>query len=128
MKSVSILTLLSIFALSPLLAPGYFWGAHDARHSVYFLFEFNRAIADGILFPRWLPDFTFGYGYPFFNINSPLAYFAGELFVKLGVDFVPATKLVFGLAILGSGWAMFGFVRRSLGARAALLSVLVSVD
>lgn len=127
MKALSILSLLSIFALSPLLAPGYFWGAHDARHSVYFLFEFNRSIADGILFPRWLPDFSFGYGYPFFNINSPLAYFVGEIFVKLGVDFVSATKLVFGLAIVGSGWAMFGFVRRSLGERAALLAGLVYI-
>ena len=127
MKSLSILTLLSIFALSPLFAPGYFWGAHDARHSVYFLFEFNRSMADGILFPRWLPDFTFGYGYPFFNINSPLAYFIGEVFVKLGLDFVSATKLVFGLAIVTSGWAMYGFVRRSLGERAALLAGLVYV-
>jgi len=127
MKSLSILTLLSIFALSPLFAPGYFWGAHDARHSVYFLFEFNRSMADGILFPRWLPDFTFGYGYPFFNINSPLAYFIGELFVKLGLDFVSATKLVFGLALVTSGWAMHSFVRRSLGERAALLAGLVYV-
>jgi hypothetical protein len=127
MKSISILTLFSIFALSPLFAPGYFWGAHDARHSVYFLFEFNRSIADGIFFPRWMPDFTFGYGYPFFNINSPLAYFIGEIFVKLGLDFVSATKLVFGLAIVTSGWAMYGFVRRALGERAALLAGLVYV-
>jgi hypothetical protein len=127
MKALSILSLLSIFALSPLFAPGYFWGAHDARHSVYFLFEFNRSIADGIVFPRWMPDFTFGYGYPFFNINSPLAYFAGEIFVKLGLDFVAATKLVFGLAIVTSGWAMYGFVRRALGERAALLAALVYV-
>ncbi len=127
MKSLSLLTLLSLFALGPLFAPGYFWGAHDARHSVYFLFEFNRAISDGIWYPRWMPDFAFGFGYPFFNINSPLAYYVGEVFLKLGIDFVTTTKLVFGLAIILSGWAMFGFVRARLNERAALIAALVYV-
>src|SRR5262245_45813067 len=120
MKSLGLLTLLSVFALGPLFAPGYFWGAHDARHSVYFLFEFSRSIGDGIWYPRWMPDFAFGYGYPFFNINGPLAYYVGTLFLRLGVGYVDATKLVFGLAIIGAGWAMFGFVRSRLNARAAL--------
>ncbi len=125
-KQFWLLTLLSVFALGPLAAPGYFWGAHDARHSVYFLFEFNRAIADQ-WWPRWMPDFTFGYGYPFFNINSPLAYFIGVGFLRLGLDYVDATKVVFALAILLSGWAMFGFVRSRLNANAALIAGLVYV-
>ena len=50
------------------LLPGYFWGANDARHHVYFLFEYDRLVQDGIWWPRWSPDFAFGYGYPFFNI------------------------------------------------------------
>src|SRR5207244_1416985 len=103
MKLLALVTLLSVFALGPLFAPGYFCGAHDARPSVYFLFEFDRSIADGIWYPRWMPDFSFGYGYPFFNINSPLAYYVGEFFLKLGLDVVSATKLVFGLAIVASG-------------------------
>ncbi|TMC56861.1 MAG: hypothetical protein E6J26_06865, partial [Chloroflexi bacterium] len=127
MKGLSLLTLLSAFAVGPLLAPGYFWGAHDARHSVYFLFEFNRAIGDGVWYPRWMPDFTFGYGYPFFNINSPLAYYLGEAFLKLGLDYVTATKIVFGLAVVLSGWAMYGFVRGRINERAALIAALVYV-
>ncbi|MBC7225553.1 MAG: hypothetical protein H5T59_14965, partial [Anaerolineae bacterium] len=39
---------LSLFALGPLLQPGYFWGAHDARHHVYFLFEWDRSVQEGI--------------------------------------------------------------------------------
>jgi hypothetical protein len=127
MKSLGLLTLLSVFAVAPLLAPGYFWSAHDARHSVYFLFEFSRSIGDGIWYPRWMPDFTFGYGYPFFNINGPLAYYVGTLFLRLGLDYVDATKLVFGLAIIGAGWAMFGFVRSRLNERAGLIAALVYV-
>ena len=119
--------LLSLFAAGPLMQPGYFWGAHDARHQVYFLFEFNRAIQDGIWYPRWAPDFTFGYGYPFFNIYGPLAFYVGEFFHLIGFDFVGATKIVFGLAIVLSGVAMYLFARRLMGPRAALVAGLMYV-
>lgn len=119
--------LLSVFAVGPLLQPGYFWGAHDARHQVYFLFEFNRAIQDGVWYPRWAPDFTFGYGYPFFNIYGPLAFYAGELFHLLGLDFVDSTKMVFGLALVLSGLTMYLFARRLMGARAAVVAGLMYV-
>ncbi len=118
---------LSIFAVAPLLQPGFFWGAHDARHSVYFLVEFDQSVQDGIWYPRWSPDFAFGYGYPIFNIYGPLPYFVGEAFHLLGMDFVSATKLVFGLTIVASGLAMFLFVRSIMGTPAAVIAALVYV-
>ncbi len=114
-----LLILFSLFAIGPLLAPGYFWGAHDGRHSVYFLFEFDRSIQDGIFYPRWAPDYTFGYGYPMFNIYAPGALYVSEAFHLLGFDFVTATKIVFALAILLSGPAMFGLVKRLTGSSQA---------
>jgi hypothetical protein len=122
-----ITVLLSLFVVGPLMQPGYFWGAHDARHSVYFLFEFNKSIQDGILWPRWGPDWGFGYGYPFWNIYGPLTYFVGEGVYLLGFDYVPAVKIVFGLSVLASAVAMYLFVRRLLGRPAALLAGLVYV-
>ena len=123
-----LLILFSLFAIGPLLGPGYFWGAHDGRHSVYFLFEFDRVIQDGIFYPRWLPDFTFGYGYPFFNIYGPGAFYVGEGLHLIGFDFVTATKIVFALAIVCSGPTMFGFIKRLTGSsQAAFLSGLAYV-
>ena len=119
--------LLTVFALGPLLQPGYFWGTHDARHNVYFLFEFDRSIQDGIWYPRWAPDFTFGYGYPFFNIYGPLAYHVGEVFHLIGFDFVSSVKIVFGLSIVFSGLAMYLFVRRLMGPKAGLVAALAYV-
>ena len=119
--------LLSLFAVGPLMQPGYYWGAHDARSHVYFLFEFDKSIQDGILWPRWGPDWGFGYGYPFWNIYGPLAYFVGEGVHLLGFDFVSAVKVVFALSALGSGAAMYLFVRRLLGPRAGLVAGLVYV-
>jgi hypothetical protein len=119
--------LLSVFAIGPLLQPGYFWGAHDAKNSVYFLFEFDQSIRDGILWPRWGPHWGFGYGYPFWNIYGPLAYFVGQVFVLIGFDYVSAVKIVFALSVLGSGATMYLFARRLLGSAGGLISALVYV-
>ncbi len=113
------LAAVSLLALGPMLQPGYFWGAHDARHSVYFLFEFDRAFRDGVWYPRWFADMTYGYGYPLFNIYGPLAFYVGEFLHLLCLDFVTAVKVVFALAWICSGLAMYGFVKRVFASRAA---------
>jgi len=110
-----LVVLLSLFSIGPLLQPGYFWEAHDARHSVYFLFELDRGIQDGVLYPRWQPDLAFGYGYPFFNIYGPLASYAGEAWHLLGFGFADSVKMVFGLSVVASGLAMYGLARQALG-------------
>jgi len=119
--------LLTLPAAGPLLQPGYFWGAHDARHSVYFLHQFNQAIQDGVWYPRWAPDFAFGYGYPFFNIYGPLSSYAGELLHLLGLDIVTSVKVLFGLSAVLSGLTMYLFARRLLGRPAGLIAALTYV-
>jgi len=116
--------LLSLFPIGPLLQPGYLWNAHDARHSVYFLFEFDRGIQDGLLYPRWQPDFAFGYGYPFFNIYGPLSTYIGEAFHLLGFGFTDAVKIVFALSFVGSGLAMYGFAKQILGRQGGLVAAV----
>ncbi|MBC7225548.1 MAG: glycosyltransferase family 39 protein, partial [Anaerolineae bacterium] len=96
----------------------------DARHHVYFLFEWDRSVQEGIWWPRWSPDFCFGYGYPFFNIYGPLATMVGEVFHLLGADYVLAVKMVFGLAIVAAAATMYGFARRLWGPRAGFLASL----
>jgi hypothetical protein len=117
-----LLILFSLFAISPALNYGYWWGAHDARHAVYFLFEFDQAIRDGILYPRWSPDFAFGYGYPFFNIYGPFSSYVGELFHLAGFDLVSAVKAAFALSMVASGLTMYGFVQRIWGAKAGFVA------
>jgi hypothetical protein len=116
--------LFSLFTIGPLLQPGYPWDAHDARHSVYFLFEFDRGIQDGIPYPRWQPDFAFGYGYPFFNIYGPLSTYAGEALYLLGFGFTGAVKIVFALSVVCAGLAMYGFGKQVLGRQAGLVAAV----
>ncbi|MDM8527906.1 hypothetical protein QUF58_06775 [Anaerolineales bacterium HSG24] len=119
--------LLSLPIVGPLLQPGYFWGGHDARHSVYFLHQFNKAIQDGVWYPRWAPDFAFGYGYPFFNIYGPLSSYLGEILHLLGLDIVSAVKCVFGLSAVLCGLTMYLFVRDILNPMAGVISALIYV-
>lgn len=117
---------LTIFAVAPFAQPGYFWGANDARHHVYFLFQFDRLWQDGVWWPRWSPDFAFGYGYPFFNIYGPLSHFIAEtLHYFGGFGFTQSVEIVFGLSIVASAGAMYGYVRALAGRSAGLLAALV---
>ncbi len=121
-------TLLTIFAIAPLLRPGYFWGAHDARHDVYFVLEYNLTWGEGTLFPRWSPDWAFGYGYPFFNIYAPGATFLGALLYRLlPLSLEGAVEGMLILSILFSAWSMWFFVRDWLGERAALVAAIAYV-
>ncbi len=122
---IALILIFALIIISPLLQPGYFWGAHDARHDAYFIFQYDKSVQDGIWLPRWSPDWTFGYGYPFFIVYGPLATFVGELFHRfLGLGFEASVKAVLALSIIVSGFAMYGFVRSWLGRNAGLVAAV----
>jgi hypothetical protein len=118
---------LCLLAVLPLAGPDYFFGAHDAPHSVFFLTEFDAAIRDGAWYPGWATDQALGYGYPSFVFYSPLAYYVAEAFHLLGASMVGAVKWTWALATLGSGLAMYAYARRVLGRPRGLLAAVVYV-
>lgn len=124
-EPVWLLLLMSIPAWFPLLSPAYFLQAHDAPHSLFYVVEFSQTLRDGYLWPRWSPDFAFGYGYPLFNFYAPLAIYAAAVLHLLGLGIVQAVKLIYILATVGAGLTMYLFARRLFGAKAGLLAALV---
>jgi hypothetical protein len=107
-----LLLALTFFVLTPLLSPGYFYSAHDGRHSVFFVAMFDEAIRDGALWPIWAMHHNQGYGYPTFLIQAPLAFYTAELFALLGLGITTAVKGAWAVAFLLSAWGMYGLVRR----------------
>ncbi len=108
-------TLLLVFALSlpalaPLLAPGYFYLAHDGRHSVFYQIMFDASLRDGALWPRWAMHHLQGYGYPTFIILAPLGFWLSELFVLLGASFVAAARWAWATGLLLSAWGMYSLL------------------
>ena len=106
-----LLTALTALALLPLTAPGYFYTAHDGRHSVFFVTMFDEAVRDGALWPIWAMHHNQGYGYPTFLIQAPLAFYVAEFFVLGGMGITAAVKCTWAVAFLLSGWGMYGWVR-----------------
>ena len=99
------------FALLPLLDPGYFYTAHDGRHSVFYVMMFDASLRDGALWPRWAMHHLQGYGYPTFILQAPLGFYLAQVFVWAGAGYTAAVKWAWAVAILTSGWGMAALVR-----------------
>lgn len=117
----------SLLAAAPLAGPDYFFDAHDAPNTVFFLTEFDAALRDGVWYPGWATDQALGYGYPTFVLYPPLAYYVAEGFHLLGATKVAAVKWTFALATLGAGLAMYAYGRRLLGRWPGFLAAIVYV-
>jgi hypothetical protein len=109
-----LLLVLSLPALAPLLSPGYFYDAHDGRHSVFYLIQFDASLRDGAWWPRWAMHHIQGLGYPTFLIQAPLGFYLGELFVLLGASFTGAAKLTWAAGTLAGAWGMYALLRHWL--------------
>ncbi len=110
-----LLLVLSFFALTPLLAPGYFYTAHDGRHSVFFVTIFDEAIRDGAWWPTWGMHHAHGYGYPTFLLQAPIAFYVAEIFILLGLGITDAVKIAWSLGFFASAGGMYALMRYWLG-------------
>lgn len=92
---------LALVAAAPFLTRPGLPRETDAELHVYRAAELGHTLRAGAFYPRWAPDFYFGYGYPIFNYYAPLTYYLANLFDLLpGVDIVGGVKAVFVLGLL----------------------------
>jgi hypothetical protein len=116
--------LLTLPALVPLARAGFF-DSHDGLFHVYRLQALDRAVRAGVLYPRWFPEFAFGYGHPVLNFYGPLSYYWGLPFTLLSADPVLALKLVFATGLIASALGMYTFARLHLGRGGAFVAAVV---
>jgi hypothetical protein len=116
--------LLAIPAMLPIFAQGYFLKAHDARHSIFFLVQFDRSFSAGALWPVWGPDHAIGFGYPTFLLYAPLAFYIGQFFHLLGFGFAAATQATWIVGFLLGATGSYKLARRWLSPSAALVASL----
>lgn len=117
-----ILCLPAVFALT---VPG-FYGASDDIH-VAWIYEMMRTLRTGQIPPRFVPDLSYGFGYPLFNFVFPLPYYLGAVFSFAGLSLVNSLKLVFGLSIVFSGLFMYGLLKDILGSFLGLAGAVMYV-
>jgi len=66
-----------------------------------------------VLYPRWFPEFAYGYGHPVLNYYSPQGYYLREIFHLWGAGFILSAKLAFLAGLLLSGLAFYLWTRDS---------------
>ncbi|MGQ9598791.1 MAG: 6-pyruvoyl-tetrahydropterin synthase-related protein [Anaerolineae bacterium] len=111
-------------ALIPLMRCGFF-ESHDGLFHLYRLVALDRAVRAGVFYPRWFPEFAFGYGHPVLNFYGPLSYYWGLPFTLLGLDTVWAMKLVLAIGLVASALGMYWFARLHLPKGSALVAAVV---
>ncbi len=104
-----IILVLSIPAVRYLFVNGYF-GVSDDLH-IGWLFEMDRVVKSLQFPPRYVPDLSFGFGYPLFSFVYPLPFYFAEIFHIVGFSLVNSVKLVFGLSIPLSMYFMYKLLR-----------------
>ena len=118
-----ILILLVIPSVVSLLHKG-FYGASDEVH-IAWLYEFHQAILAGKIPPRFVPDLSFGFGYPLFNFVFPLPFYLGEMFYLAGFSLVYSIKAVLLLSTILAMFGMFLLLKEFSDYKYALLGSLV---
>lgn len=103
------LLVLSIPAIKSLLPPGGYT-SHDLTHHVVRQIDMDKLLSEGQFPPRWSGDLNQGYGYPLFNFAYPAPSILGEVFHKIGFNFVESVKVVMLLSMLISVIGMYLFL------------------
>lgn len=99
---------LSLPAVRYLFVDGYF-GVSDDLH-IGWLYEMDRVIKMFQFPPRYVPDLSYGFGYPLFSFVYPFPFYVAEIFHLIGFSLVDSVKLVFGLAIPLSMYFMYKLI------------------
>jgi uncharacterized membrane protein len=122
---LTLVLVVSVFAIIPLLKPGFF-PVHD-NTQVQRVYEMRESLVQGIFPVRWVNDLGYGYGYPIFNYYAPLPYYFGGVANLLGLDPLAATKLMFIFPILLSGLSMYFLGKELWGKQGGFLSAIFYV-
>lgn len=122
---VFLILIFSIPAVWALFVKGYF-GASDDLH-IAWLYELDRAIKLGQIPPRFVPDLSFGFGYPLFNFVFPLPFYIGEIFHLLGLTLVDSVKAVLLISSPISGILMYLLLREFTKNRLAFVGSMLYI-
>jgi len=84
-----------------------------------------EALRSGVLYPRWFPDFAFGYGHPVLNFYAPAFYYPPALLHLAGLDVITSVRIALALGYGLSAVGMAALLRRWVRPGAAALGALL---
>jgi hypothetical protein len=120
------LHLLTVILITAIVALPFLTRSGLPRHTdlelhVFRAAEYGHVLSEGVLYPRWAPDFYYGYGYPIFNYYAPFTYALASLFaIPFGI--IAGVKGVILLAFFLAAVGMYYFARRHFGSSAGVIA------
>src|SRR6185369_17346024 len=116
-----IAALLPLIAILPTFNGDQVINTADGVFHVHRIFAMTTLMQQGDFYPRWIPYFHLGYGYPVFNFYAPLATWLGGLLGVLGISAPVAFTLLVALGWMLGSAGVYALGRRWLPAPAALV-------
>jgi hypothetical protein len=95
---------------------------HDAIYYLPRHVEFQRALTEGVLIPRWAPDLAHGYGLPLFEFTPPLFYYLTAIPSALGLGLNAASAAAILAIFLTAGIGMYLLARAFFGRLGGVLA------
>jgi hypothetical protein len=110
----------------PLALP-WTYDTHDGHYAYYNAAQFDRALRDGQVPVRWLPDVFGGRGEPVFLYYHPLFFYLVSALHTVGLGFIASIKLLVLLTLPASGWAMLRWLEEHVPTPAAAVGAVAYV-
>ncbi|PJF41530.1 MAG: hypothetical protein CUN54_01150 [Phototrophicales bacterium] len=116
--------LLPLIGILPTLGDGIIETADGPLH-IQRISAMITMLGDGNLWPRWVPWFHLGYGYPIFNFYAPGTFYLSGIIGQFGISANTAFVIVTTLAWIVGSVGMYRLARIFLPGRAAILAAMM---
>ena len=96
----------------------------DGMVHFYRVLTVGEALRDGVIYPRWFPESSYGYGDPVLNFYPPAFYLSAAFLHVVGLDVLTSVRIVIAVGFALSAWWMFGLTRLFATVWPAIICVL----
>lgn len=114
-----------LIILFPILKPGFF-SFHDETHIVD-VYEMKRSLEVYGFPPRFVPDFNFNLGHPYYNFYYHLPFYIAALFNFAGFPLTDSYKYMLGIAVILAATGFYLFLRNHVSKIGAVFGTLVYI-
>jgi len=97
---------------------------HDLLNFVPMMEQFDKVLRSGVLYPRWTPDFNYGYGTATANFYPPGTLYMTSLINAVVNDWVITLLILSSLGLAGSYLAFYSLSRLFYSRPASALAAL----
>ena len=120
-----LLAFAALFCTFPLFIRVSLPYGHDTVFHVFQAEQFERAIHEGVLYPRWVPDSNRGYGSANFIFYAPLTYYLVTAVYSVMPSLIVSMIVVIWCGFFLSGVSMFFATRGIFGKGGGLISAVI---